>query len=72
MILSFENLTAEVNVYDLMKQSDKCHTIDDVCMIESLVVENFERSFPMDPLSRFLNQFSNELQCQPPHSDAHI
>lgn len=42
MTLSFGNLTAEVNVFKLMKQPIGEADVDEICMIDEMVEEVFE------------------------------
>lgn len=54
MTLSFRNLTAEVNVFKLMKQGPDESDLDKICAIDEMVEEVFEDTHMPDPYNTFI------------------
>ena len=54
MRISFGNMTAEVNIFKMMQQPNDME-VEEICMIEDLVSNLIDESFPDDPLQQCFN-----------------
>ncbi|XP_059446610.1 uncharacterized protein LOC132178176 [Corylus avellana] len=61
MKISFENMTAEQNIFDISKQPLEYDKVRHVCLIEEIMKETVEESSIEDPLEAWLAQFGDDL-----------
>jgi len=61
MNLSFGNMTVEVNIFHLMQQQADVDSIDEVCMIDFLVQEMLDTTYPEDPIHQCLAHFGSDF-----------
>ena len=66
--LAFENLTAKVNVFNLMRQQDDLSMVKYVRMIDN-PVSYFHESFPIYPLTPLLNLSTINIALSPPSTN---
>ena len=69
MTLAFENLTVEVNVFNLMRQQDDLSMVENVCIINSSVSYFFDELFPMDLLTPLLDLSTINVALSPPSTN---
>jgi hypothetical protein len=50
MKISFDNMTVELNIFDIGKKPRECDEIKSVCLIEEIIKEAIEESSTEDPL----------------------
>ena len=61
MKISFGNMTVELNIFDISKQSLEYDEVRRVCLIEEIIEEAMDESSIEDPLEACLAQFGDDL-----------
>jgi hypothetical protein len=61
MKISFGNMTVELNIFDVSKQTLENNEIGRVCLIEEIMEETVEESSIEDPLEACFAQFEEDL-----------
>jgi hypothetical protein len=61
MKISFDNMTMELNIFDISKKPRECDEIRSACLIEEIIDEVIEESSTEDPLEACFAQFGEDL-----------
>jgi hypothetical protein len=61
MKISFENMTVELNIFDINKQPLEYDEVRNVCLIEEIIEETMDESSIEDPLEACFAQFGEDL-----------
>jgi hypothetical protein len=61
MKIFFGNLTVELNIFDINKQSLEYDEVRNVCLIEEIIEETVDESIIEDPLETCFAQFGKDL-----------
>jgi hypothetical protein len=61
MKISFDNMTVELNIFDISKKPRECDEIGSGCLIEEIIEEVIEESSIEDPLEACFAQFGEDL-----------
>jgi hypothetical protein len=64
MKISFGNMTVELNIFHIRKQSLDYDQMNQVCLIEEIMDEVTEESSIEDPLEACLAQFGEDLDLE--------
>jgi hypothetical protein len=61
MKISFGNMTAELNIFDIINQPLEYDEVESVCLIEEIKEDTVDESIIEDPLEAYLAQFREDL-----------
>jgi hypothetical protein len=64
MKISFGNMTVELNIFQIRKQSLDYDQMNEICLIEEIIDEVIEESSIEDPLEACLAQFGEDLDLE--------
>jgi hypothetical protein len=61
MKISFDNMTVELNIFDISKQPLEYDEVGSVCLIEEIIEKTIDESSIEDPLEACFAQFGEDL-----------